>query len=224
MNSSKKNETQYLARISPAKARSFFLELANLRRDGVQRFLKHFEKLLPHQFIDEISEYSSKQKLFKEKLSKLLTEEEKERGKGIKYIKGDWASYNILQLSNLIRRIWIEKDLRTKKYGVFLLWKWAMFPRTFDSVEFNPPSMPSKLPLPSLFEQALQHLLDGAVLTRQCKNPECLTPYFFATRQSQKYCSDACAKPAQREFKRKWWAEHGEEWRAKRKKAAKKGK
>lgn len=51
---------------------------------------------------------------------------------------------------------------------------------------------------------------------RYCPNPECPAPYFIAIRRSQKYCSDACALPAQREFKRKWWQEHGSTWRKKR--------
>ena len=60
---------------------------------------------------------------------------------------------------------------------------------------------------------------------RYCQNPSCPAPYFLAKRRSQKYCSDACSLPAQREFKRAWWQDHGEEWRAKRakKKEAKRG-
>ena len=58
------------------------------------------------------------------------------------------------------------------------------------------------------------HLADRM---RYCPNSTCPAPYFIAKRRSQKYCSDACALPAQREFKRAWWAEHGSEWRGKRK-------
>jgi len=57
------------------------------------------------------------------------------------------------------------------------------------------------------------HIVDRM---RYCPNPECPAPYFIAKRRSQKYCSDACALPAQREFKRAWWSDHGNEWRAKR--------
>jgi hypothetical protein len=51
---------------------------------------------------------------------------------------------------------------------------------------------------------------------RYCPSPTCLAPYFIARRRSQKYCSDTCALPAQRELKRAWWAEHGDVWRAER--------
>jgi len=44
---------------------------------------------------------------------------------------------------------------------------------------------------------------------RYCPTLGCPAPYFIAQRRSQKYCSDACAVPAQREFKRAWWREHG---------------
>lgn len=43
---------------------------------------------------------------------------------------------------------------------------------------------------------------------RHCANPECAAPYFLSTRRSQRYCSEPCALPAQREFKRTWWREN----------------
>ena len=52
---------------------------------------------------------------------------------------------------------------------------------------------------------------------RYCLNPACVAPYFIARRRSQKYCSDACSAPRQREYKRLWWSAHGEEWRRERK-------
>ena len=38
-----------------------------------------------------------------------------------------------------------------------------------------------------------------------CQNPECPAPYFIRTRKQQKFCTEACAAPAKREAKRKWW-------------------
>lgn len=56
-----------------------------------------------------------------------------------------------------------------------------------------------------------------------CANKDngCPTPYFLKSKPNQKYCSDGCALPAQREFKRQWWESHGQQWR--RKRAKKKG-
>jgi hypothetical protein len=44
----------------------------------------------------------------------------------------------------------------------------------------------------------------------------CPAPYFIKKKPKQKFCSDVCALPAQREFKRNWFREHGAEWRRKR--------
>jgi hypothetical protein len=57
---------------------------------------------------------------------------------------------------------------------------------------------------------------------KYCPNPSCAAPYFIAKRRSQKYCCDTCALPSQREFKRQWWAEHGNAWRKAREALAKK--
>lgn len=54
-------------------------------------------------------------------------------------------------------------------------------------------------------------------LMRYCPNPSCPAPYFIAKKGRQKYCSEVCALPAQRQFKKSWWAEHGKEWREDRK-------
>jgi hypothetical protein len=41
-----------------------------------------------------------------------------------------------------------------------------------------------------------------------CRNLECPTPYFIASRKDQRYCSQECAWPAKREAKLKWWHEN----------------
>jgi hypothetical protein len=59
----------------------------------------------------------------------------------------------------------------------------------------------------------LQHSRELAICGN--RTGECPTPYFLKYRPRQKFCSDACALPAQREFKRKWWSAHGKEWKQK---------
>jgi hypothetical protein len=51
-----------------------------------------------------------------------------------------------------------------------------------------------------------------------CANKDCPHPYFLRERRTQRYCSEDCAEPAQKKFKRDWWAEHGDKWRRKHKK------
>lgn len=41
-----------------------------------------------------------------------------------------------------------------------------------------------------------------------CRSPECPAPYFFVVRSDQRYCSTACAWPAKKEAKLKWWRKH----------------
>ena len=125
-------------------------------------------------------------------------------------------SEDLKSFREMLRRTWIEPDLRTKEWRVFLLQRKA-------HIEANPRFLMTEafygqLPAPSPWDQALMYLLKAADRARYCGNPDCPAPYFFAKRRSQKYCADACAKPAQQEFKRRWWAEHGKEWRKKRKK------
>ena len=51
---------------------------------------------------------------------------------------------------------------------------------------------------------------------RMCKRADCPTPYFIASHLKQRFCSDKCAEWGQREWKKQWWQEHGESWRAQR--------
>jgi hypothetical protein len=51
----------------------------------------------------------------------------------------------------------------------------------------------------------LRHNRDRAL---HCPNPGCPAPYFWRSKKSQKYCSLECAKPAQRDSKKRWWADN----------------
>jgi len=65
------------------------------------------------------------------------------------------------------------------------------------------------------FEQAILHLFKSADRALVCGNPECPAPLFFRsrTKRRQRYCSPKCSGFGQREAKRKWWADHGQQWR-----------
>jgi hypothetical protein len=66
------------------------------------------------------------------------------------------------------------------------------------------------------FQSALYELFKKGPLAKICANRDCPVPYFIADRVSQRYCSDACAAVFQREWKLRWHADHGKEWREKR--------
>ena len=53
-------------------------------------------------------------------------------------------------------------------------------------------------------------------LLAECGNPDCDSPLFIRLRPQQDYCSPGCSKWAQRQWKIKWWNEHGREWRKQR--------
>jgi hypothetical protein len=68
------------------------------------------------------------------------------------------------------------------------------------------------------FQRAIYALFRKSALVKKCENPECPAPYFVARKANRRYCSENCAEVFQREAKRNWWAEHGEEWRQSRRK------
>ncbi|HWY69575.1 MAG TPA: hypothetical protein VNX88_12975 [Terriglobales bacterium] len=67
---------------------------------------------------------------------------------------------------------------------------------------FEPP--PQATPL----EAALFHFSKIGDRAKHCGYTDCHTPYFIAEKRWQKFCSEACAGPANREAKRKWWSEN----------------
>jgi|HubBroStandDraft_6_1064221.scaffolds.fasta_scaffold52635_3 hypothetical protein len=64
------------------------------------------------------------------------------------------------------------------------------------------------------FQRALYLLFRESWRARICE--KCAIK-FIARRVAQKYCSTDCSESIQRELKQKWWAEHGETWRRRRK-------
>ena len=51
---------------------------------------------------------------------------------------------------------------------------------------------------------------------RKCKREDCPHPYFLATHLKQTFCSEVCAQWGQRRWKQEWWKQHGNSWRAER--------
>jgi len=50
-----------------------------------------------------------------------------------------------------------------------------------------------------------------------CGRAECKHPFFFKTRSTDRYCSGPCRAAAERARMRRWWEQHGKQWRAGRK-------
>jgi hypothetical protein len=63
------------------------------------------------------------------------------------------------------------------------------------------------------FQRALYLLFLDSWRARFCEK---CNAKFIAARAAQKFCSTDCSGAMQREFRRRWWAEHGAAWRQKR--------
>ena len=64
------------------------------------------------------------------------------------------------------------------------------------------------------FQRALYLLFLDSWRARVCEK---CNAKFIAARAAQKFCTTDCSEAMQREFRRRWWAEHGAAWRQKRK-------
>jgi len=206
------------ARISRGRAELFLTEMANLGGDlaAVRRLNGHFPEIVPgrswwlQKQIDPLQATSPEVGQVVDQIDDLL-----------------WVG-QMVQVRDAVRIIWREPDLRKREWLAFRLRDYLLvktdpqFAHASGLMSGPGGDSIDQLPPPSIFEQAIMYLLKLADLARYCANPECPAPYFLAKRRSQKYCSDGCSKPAQKEFKRRWWDEHGESWRKARRASVKK--
>jgi hypothetical protein len=211
-------QTQTLAKISTRQLERFLVELANLKAgvDAARRLRERFAAFIPGHDPEWVADLLDKPRAvgLREQIDRIPNMTVEEIGENA------WVGTLKLMLGDL----WTEPDYRQKEWGVFAfryaLYKWGDNSLRGDNLFkiLYEPEKRFRVPPPTPFELALAHFLKAGDRARYCANPECPAPYFFVTRKNQRYCSEICAGPAQRELKRKWWAEHGEEWRAARQK------
>ena len=192
--------------------------MANLDGDlaGIRRLNDHFPEVIPRRTwwvrapFESRAETSPLVKEIEDKLDDL-----------------QWVG-EMVQVRDALRAIWREPDLRRREWLTYRLREHLMAKADSRFIQaagvISGPEVIDRLPPPSPFEQAIMQLLKSADRARYCANPDCPAPYFLAKRRSQKYCSDICALPAQREFKRRWWDEHGKARRKARRTSSKKSK
>ena len=204
MNSSDKDTSRTLASISAGEAKEVLIDLANLRDESAApRFKRrHGDKFLPESTDQLIRSWAIRGE--EEDVGNLSAEQK-------------FWKYWLFPLRDSVRRLWTG-DEREKRWGTFRILekyflvgsrRFAAGPIT-DDVEWF---LPADLGPETTCERIFAHMSGR---TSYCQNPNCAAPYFFPTRRSQKYCSDVCAIPAQRDSKRKWWSENGARWRARR--------
>ena len=200
--------------ITRARAERFILELANVHpsKDAVDRLLNKFPEFFPD--LDDPGVVAA---IHKEPYRRLIRDVERqlqlapEQSPKVAFVF--FLSYSLLQ------EIWNAPEEWTaywKILATLLLYNNLSRPRSGVA---GTPDDPLAPPPWTPFTVAMTYLSLILERTRRCKNPSCKAmPFFFARKKGQEYCSDACAAEAQREYKRKWWAEHGKQWRKERKK------
>jgi hypothetical protein len=204
--------------IGVSRLRKFLVEFANLgdHPEALSRFYQLFHDMLPPE--ENVRHLCTQHQLWERYNLPAPSDAQVQRQISRLYIP----------LREWLRSAWVAKDQRTRAWLLHQLIsneaclhtgeRWAL-----TSVAFlNGPIVVSLGP-PTPFEQAATFLLNPKARTRVCKNNNCATRYFFAHKRNQIYCSDACALPAQREFKRRWWKQNGKKWRKNRERREKTG-
>lgn len=130
-----------------------------------------------------------------------------------------------------LRRAWDAPDQRTRDWYIFSLRRnHALFERDLRYVEMisdpqiqgmkSQPLTPAEkedvraffdAPPPAITSmEAVLFYFQTRIgdLAKHCGHVDCAAPYFIAEKRWQKFCSEACAGPANRESKRKWWHDH----------------
>lgn len=107
-----------------------------------------------------------------------------------------------------LRRAWDEPDERVRRGWISRL-RVAFHDEMYPDDTSGPPGN-------TAFDVAMDYWQEISARAKHCGNHQCDRPYFIAAKRSVKYCSGECAAPAQKAFKREWWAEHGPGWRKRR--------
>lgn len=194
--------TRTLVPVRASVARNFLRELANLSDDpkSVMRFARKFSGIFP-------------------KMSEELFEKELFEGSDIPLsvrLHLPWETIGekgtpawLRTIRNGISKIWQEQDIRTREWAVYRFIDAAIIQEIYSPYShpvFWSGSEPlATMPPPTPFEQVFDYLRKNVHRMACCMSSVCPAPYFFNVRSSQKYCSEDCARPSQREFKRIWW-------------------
>jgi hypothetical protein len=105
-------------------------------------------------------------------------------------------------LADVRLRLWLDEAHRRQTW-TWTLWKGCVFPDFRNNI-------------PLSLAVGVSQLAPRLTI---CQNPKCLNRYFLKGRSTQRFCDQpACIRYGQREHKKKWWAENGEQWRRERQK------
>lgn len=179
MGSSKKVGSKILGMLTAAEAERLLVDWVNLRREDADRFMKRYGDLI-----------------------------------------GD-VSAGLFSYQEELRHAWDAPNSRTRSWYLFMIRHSYAFQMRQQAAGYTnhqltaPPTAEQKLALKQLLtappeisalEAALYYLQEGiGDRAKHCGYAGCRNPYFVAEKRWQKYCSEECASPSNREAKRKWW-------------------
>ena len=134
------------------------------------------------------------------------------------------TGFDLIEIRNLLRRAWDAPERRSREWYCFhLRQRFYGWQASADFIRAHKTETASPLmdkgwselnfldpPPVTPFEAAVFHLQTSiAERAKHCgNNSECPAPYFIAVKKWQKYCSEECAGPANRESKRQWWRDN----------------
>ncbi len=199
-----KSSRKILGVIEPPRAEGFLLDVANLsdrwwKRSGDERISRPM-KMLSERYPEIFDPF---------------------RDKPLPLVGA------ISGLRDYLRRAWDASDARHRDWYLFEMRReYRDFMIEMDGVQTHVTEFPGKGIIPAITVTRLDaRFSEPPLLTpievaafyfqtrigdraKHCGGPDCPAPYFIAVKRWQKYCSLACAGPAGRESKRKWWHEH----------------
>ena len=109
----------------------------------------------------------------------------------------------LLRMREGLREAWGIAEPRRKE------WKLFQLREKFHQMSVAAETQMNEPPPPSGMDFALRYLIRVMHKARICENPGCDSRrYFLSDRRARRFCSDACAKPAQSDYKSKWWEEN----------------
>jgi hypothetical protein len=222
------SETKNLAAFTSTRFEEFLVELTNLTmgEPAVSRFLRRFADfdLLNQELFSALFGKPVETGLLASPIYPLV------------YIEEDEDPVHkvvIPYMRTLFRATWIERKRRTREWAWMIfrfelarcwapggnnylsLWNKNVTWLGEDIQTVSLPEPPEPVPCESAFDYLLAHHNRALY----CQNPVCPAPFFFAKRHTQRYCCEKCAQGGQKESKRRWWADHGSDWRKRNKKA-----
>ena len=150
----------------------------------------------------------------------------KRHRKALQPVHGKHGEHIAADVRMLLRKAWVSPDPRRRDWFLNLArYRYAQGCMAGMGLFRNVPLevvTGGQLPAPpegnnAFFDSAVFYTQTKlAHKMRKCKAADCDRPFFFSRRKGQEYCSTDCRDLVRDAASLKWWREHGNAWRAAR--------